>query len=230
MKPVSDFLTLLASRLGQAYVLGARVPKNDPNWAGAWDCAELVTWAAFQVTGHLYGVADPKVSPRIADAYSGHWATLAAARPECALSVAHGRATPGVVLIRRPQAAGMSGHVAVSTGGGQTIEAYDSKRGVIASTSDGRRWDHAWMIPGLAYEARDAIPTSEPVVLQIGSRGELVAAVQRALAGAGFSPGAADGIYGPRTADAAAKFQAARHLVPDGEVGPITLRALGLST
>jgi cell wall-associated NlpC family hydrolase len=59
-------------------------------------------------------------------------------------------------------------------------------------------------------------------MLQRGSHGESVAAVQRAL---GI---AADGEFGPVTRAAVRRFQAAHGLEVDGIVGPITARALGI--
>ena len=59
-------------------------------------------------------------------------------------------------------------------------------------------------------------------MLQRGSEGEGVAAVQRAL---GIP---ADGEFGPVTRAAVRRFQAARGLEVDGVVGPITSRALGI--
>jgi peptidoglycan hydrolase-like protein with peptidoglycan-binding domain len=59
--------------------------------------------------------------------------------------------------------------------------------------------------------------------------GDLVKRVQVALAAAGVDPGAPDGIFGPHTFAAVRAFQMHRDLVPDGEVGPETLRALGVN-
>jgi peptidoglycan hydrolase-like protein with peptidoglycan-binding domain len=64
-------------------------------------------------------------------------------------------------------------------------------------------------------------------VLALGSRGPAVADLQRKLAAAGFSPGAADGVFGPHTQAAVRAFQAARHLQVDGIAGPQTMGALG---
>lgn len=50
--------------------------------------------------------------------------------------------------------------------------------------------------------------------------------LQRRLERSGFSPGAADGRYGPRTAAAVKRFQHARHLAASGIASAATLRAL----
>jgi putative chitinase len=68
---------------------------------------------------------------------------------------------------------------------------------------------------------------STPSVLRLGSRGSEVAELQRKLLEAGFEPGAADGVFGPRTETAVKAFQRSRGLIADGIVGPRTWRALG---
>lgn len=59
-------------------------------------------------------------------------------------------------------------------------------------------------------------------MLEVGSHGAAVAAVQRAL-GIG-----ADGVFGPATRAAVLRFQRAHGLEADGVVGPVTSAALGL--
>jgi peptidoglycan hydrolase-like protein with peptidoglycan-binding domain len=54
--------------------------------------------------------------------------------------------------------------------------------------------------------------------------------LQRRLERSGFSPGAADGRYGPRTAAAVKRFQQARHLAASGIASAATLRALANHT
>jgi uncharacterized protein YkwD len=62
--------------------------------------------------------------------------------------------------------------------------------------------------------------THKTVSLRVGSRGSLVAAVQRLL------HITSDGIYGPQTKSAVANFQRHHHLKATGRVGPKTLAAL----
>lgn len=65
-----------------------------------------------------------------------------------------------------------------------------------------------------------ATPKAKPVNLAVGSRGSLVAAVQRLL------HITADGIYGPQTRAAVETFQRRRHLPVTGRVTASTLAAL----
>ena len=58
--------------IGEDYV-NIRVPKNDPNWHGPWDCAEFMSWLVFQEAGILYGCTDNNAQPAQADAYTGAW-------------------------------------------------------------------------------------------------------------------------------------------------------------
>ncbi len=62
--------------------------------------------------------------------------------------------------------------------------------------------------------------------LRNGSRGAEVIRLQRELSAAGFSPGKADGIFGPRTEAAVKALQRSRRLTVDGIVGPQTWGSL----
>ncbi len=62
--------------------------------------------------------------------------------------------------------------------------------------------------------------------LSPGATGSQVKVLQRALTALGFSPGTADGDYGPATKTAVEKFQLSKGLAEDGVVGPQTLNAL----
>jgi peptidoglycan L-alanyl-D-glutamate endopeptidase CwlK len=63
----------------------------------------------------------------------------------------------------------------------------------------------------------------------LGSSGPDVTALQQELQAAGFSPGAADGSFGPATEAAVLAFQKSHGLAADGIVGPNTAAALGLA-
>ncbi|WP_238492442.1 D-Ala-D-Ala carboxypeptidase family metallohydrolase [Desulfotruncus alcoholivorax] len=59
-------------------------------------------------------------------------------------------------------------------------------------------------------------------------RGAPVCELQRRLAAAGFDPGPADGVYGPRTRRAIMQLQQTCRLAADGIAGTNTLKALAL--
>lgn len=68
------------------------------------------------------------------------------------------------------------------------------------------------------------------MLIQKGAKGPHVTKIQKALDAAGFwTYGKFTDTYGPVTEDAVEKFQAAKHLTIDGEVGPKTLAALGIT-
>ena len=62
--------------------------------------------------------------------------------------------------------------------------------------------------------------------LKPGDTGAEVTKLQQALISLGYSPGKADGSYGPGTQKAVTDFQTAQGLAADGIVGPKTLAAL----
>lgn len=223
-------LALAAPHVGERYVLGARVPKDNPGWTGPWDCAEFASWCLFQASAKLFG-CDQNTRPATADAYTGYWQRDALAAG-CTVPVAVARATPGAFLLRYP-AAGLIGHVAISDGQGGTVEAHSTATGVIRGQADGRRWDVGVLPPMLRYaEPTLLLPTVPPgLVLRLkqpNMKGALVTRLQQALAARGFSPGDIDGAYGPHTAAAVHAFQLTQGLLADGEAGDKTLQALGL--
>jgi hypothetical protein len=216
--------------LGETYVLGARTPMADAGWHGPWDCAEFASWCVFRATGVLYGT-QPR-EPVRADAYTGYWADQALA-DAANVDIALAARTPGALLLRVP-AAGRIGHIAISDGLGGTIEAHSKARGVCRDIVDGRRWSFGVLVPGVTYFANDApVEVTPPPagllrVTEPLTRGPRVRAVQKALREQSYHPGPLDGVYGPQTASAVRDFQAAHGLVADGEVGPLTAKALGV--
>lgn len=65
-----------------------------------------------------------------------------------------------------------------------------------------------------------------PLWLMPGSLGPNVRQAQRSLAGKGFRPGPADGIFGPKTARAVIAFKRKVGLRPRAVIGPITWEKL----
>lgn len=225
-----QFLTLAAKHIGERYILGAMAPKNNAKWKGPWDCAEFVSWVAYQVTGKLYGCLRNSADPAGADAYTGYWARDAKNLLH-RISVDDAVRTPGAILLRIP-APGLIGHIVFTDGTGGTLEAHSTNKGVIAGTVKGRRWDMGLLLPDVVYAVKEEGPAPEPPpkVLRFTKprmKGPEVKRLQQALKALGYDPGPLDGEFGHKTAAAVAAFQLVKGLVPDGEAGPKTLKALG---
>ncbi len=224
-----DVLALAEEHLGERYLFGVFVPKDNPDWTGPWDCAELATWLVHTVSGLLYGVADPAGPVEQADAWTGYWLRDANTRG-ARITVAEAAACEGAFVLRH---SGRAGHIAVSDGRGGTVEARSSRTGVVRASLAGRRWDTGVLVPWLDYERADGIPVSAPRVViyrltDPPTTDPVVRAIQQALADAGFDPGPINGAYGDLTAAAVRAYQATRGLVVDGEVGPQTARSLAV--
>lgn len=232
MRTGKDLVDLANTHRNEAYILGAFAPKDNPNWKGPWDCAEFVSWLAFQCTGSLVGCTNNLANPALADAFSGAWARDAQASHR-AIAIGQARSTAGAVLIRHPSSNAI-GHVAISQGDGTTIEAHSKLRGVTNDRVDGRHWDSCMLVPGIEYPGELATSVYSPPgaivfsVRQPPMRGERIRELQRALKALGFDPGEIDGVYGPHTEAAVLGFQLANDLVPDGQAGRTTMQMLGL--
>lgn len=226
-----EMYELACTKIGQRYQFGTLVPKNDRGWSKAWDCAEFTSWAVFQATGKLYGCNNNAGNPENADSYSGFW-SRDAERIGKKISIDEAASTPGAFLVRSP-AHGMIGHVAISDGKGGTVEAHSTKTGVIKNIVHGRRWDYGVLPPGIDY-SKEIVPVQTvPPVAKIYRYvtpivfSEMVRKIQWFLKGAGYKI-EADGKFGPKTFEAVKLFQARVGLVADGEVGSLTLEAMGL--
>src|SRR5262249_2450465 len=143
----SRLLVLAGEHIGEKYVFGALVAKNNPAWLGPWDCAEFVAWLVYQVAGILYGCNDDSGDPATTESFTGYWG-WDAALVGIEIPVVDAARTPGAAVLRIP-VAGATGHIVISDGEGGTVEAHSTKRGVIASTLAGRRWDTGILVPGI---------------------------------------------------------------------------------
>lgn len=242
MVAAQRLIDLAYRQVGDRYVFGAEASAGDPD-PRVFDCSELVEWVCARLA----------VAPRVPD---GSWIQWRHCRAHGTLiSVAEGLRTPGALLFRfsggnpakrRPRFA----HVAFSLGDGRTVEARGSAYGVGVFSAQGRGWTDAGRIPGVDYRQVRSPSITAPApkpprvdeglvarvlaafarasrqTLRLGSRGDAVKVAQRLLAAAGFDPGPADGVFGPRTSRAVCRFQAAHGLRADGIVGPRTWAAL----
>lgn len=227
-----DILRLAARHIGESYRLGARAPMNNPRWKGPWDCAEFTSWCVFQVAGFLYGTSNNNGSPAAADAYTGFWQRDSKSLGQ-RVSVELAAQTPGAFVLRFPQPR-LIGHIAISDGRGGTVEAHSSRTGVLRLRVDGRRWDTGVLVPGITFTQKaTAVVVSPPVLIfrltTPMMESPKVREIQRAVKDKGFNPGTIDGVYGPNTVTAVNAFQVVEGLVPDGEVGPETAAALGIT-
>lgn len=230
-----DIVGIAMPHLNEKYVLGAKVPLANAQWKGPWDCAEFVSWCAYQAYKIVYAVRP--ANPATGESYSGWWYEDAGTVGN-KVDVIKAIATPGAILVRRPNSSPSAkiGHVAISLGDGRTVEAKDRANGVtIVPNAASRSWQAGVFLPGILYEPDAAIglhPYHQPAgMLFLDSpymRGAKVLLVQQALAAKGILPGKLDGFFGPLTAAAVRSFQAQEGLVPDGVVGPQTAFALDL--
>jgi peptidoglycan hydrolase-like protein with peptidoglycan-binding domain len=237
----ADIIAVARTRVGQRYVLGAKVPKNNPNWSGPWDCAEFASWCAYQTYQIVFGMRPANAES--GDAFSGFWFDDAK-EPGVAIRWQDALDVPGALLVRRPRPK-LIGHVSISLGDGQhTIEARSAALGV--NVFDGvasRPWDIGVLLPGVDYNGAGAAVTAidpdfvppplrvPPGLYGLASphmTGPVVLAIQDALAHIGFDPGPLDGDFGSMTHSAVASLQAEKHLELDGLVGKNTAGALGL--
>ncbi len=227
----NDIVRIARQHVGERHVFGTRVPMANPAWKGPWDCAGFVSWCVHRASGFLFGTR-PRNDPVLADACTGHWHEQAAAAGAL-VSVEQAATIEGAAILRIA-AVGQTGHIVFSDGRGGTVEAHGTKLGVVTASLSSRRWDCGILVPGVRYLSGTEAATiaAAPGTLRLTRpmmSGKPVAEVQKRLGRLDFPVGRADGIFGPQTAHAVAAFQASEGLVADGEVGPLTLKAMGIS-
>lgn len=107
---------------------------TDPN-PDAFDCSELVQWAAARCRVEFVDGAQNQRN--------------ACERAGTLLRVDEGIHTRGALLFRIDEGPG-NDHVAISLGNEKTMEARGSAYGVNVFAAVGRTWTHSGLIPGLA--------------------------------------------------------------------------------
>ena len=227
----NQIVQIAQQHVGEKYVFGVLVPKNNANWKGPWDCAEFASWTIFQAGAILYGCDRDSSDPSTADAFTGYWERDANNRGEI-IPLEQAARTAGAAVLRIPKP-GAVGHIVFSDGNGGTVEAHSTQDGVIRSTLANRRWDMGILVPGITYTQGSAVPVPAPttVIYRLNNPimvGDTVKEIQKALQAAGFDPGAVDGEFGPHTHAAVVAFQLSQGMLADGDVGPKTAAALGI--
>ncbi len=228
----SDLFALAETRTGQEYA-HERVPKNKADYAGPWDCAEFASWLVYQQTGRLFGCDNNGGAPDTADAYTGFWKRDAAAIGRM-IPVADAAGIRGAFLLRYPPAGpNAMGHIAVSDGKGGTVEAMGKAWGVTRGKVSGRRWDTGVLPPGIDYEAAAGVGVEPPAAVYALNQPNMELAVieriQDALKAKGVALSSPRGVFDGAMAQAVAAFQGVAGVVADGEVGPQTAKALGIT-
>src|SRR5712692_7871246 len=112
-------LQVARQHVGEKYIFGVLVPKNNAGWTGAWDCAEFASWLIFQASATLYGCDRDFGDPATADAFTGYWDRDAKSLGQI-ISIEHAARTPGAAVLRIPQI-GATGHIVISDGVGGTV-------------------------------------------------------------------------------------------------------------
>ena len=148
----ADLVRKLLPHAGEKYILGAVVPKEHPDWIGPWDCAEFVAWGIYQVSGRLVGCRAGRAPNRVPyqNSYTG-W--FGQDLPSCATEVTEDEAAevPGCIALRIGRGEGQIGHIAVSRGSNQTIEAAGRREGVRCKRLKGRTWTSFWRLDFMQY-------------------------------------------------------------------------------
>ncbi|WP_275415525.1 transglycosylase SLT domain-containing protein [Virgisporangium aliadipatigenens] len=137
---LTRFLEVARAQVGDRYVFGAEVDLDNPD-PNTFDCSEFTQWATHQAGGE------------IPDGASAQYRFLK--EKGMVISVEEAKRTPGALLFHfdvdpfssRGEVKGA--HVAISTGDGRTVEAANSRVGVVERDA-GSRFQYAAVIPGIS--------------------------------------------------------------------------------
>jgi cell wall-associated NlpC family hydrolase len=146
---LTRFLEEATAQVGDRYVYGAETKISDPN-PHAFDCSELVQWAA------------GRVGIDVGDGATNQYVRLR--NQDATMSVEEAIRTPGALLFKSSSTPGeplFLKHVAISMGDGRTVEAANPRKGVLFGEAEGR-FTHAAMIPGLTGGSHATV-ASDPV-------------------------------------------------------------------
>jgi len=217
-----DIVSLGDKHVGEPYVLGALVPKDNPDYKGPWDSADFVSWIYYQATGILYGCD-------AVDEHCDFWDRDANKKGHI-ITIEEAKSTPGAVILRLA-GNGTVGHIVISDGNGGTVEAHGREDGIINSVVDGRRWDMGILVPGVTYTSNPISPYRPPTVTiyRLTSPNMVsteIGKIQAELTRRGFDTGGVDNVFGEMTYNAVKLFQNSVGLNPDGEVSAFTAAVL----
>jgi N-acetylmuramoyl-L-alanine amidase len=224
-----ECLELAKTKIGGRYILGVVTDKTNPD-AKSFDCAEFISWVIYQLSTKLYGCSDNSANPKTADAWTNFFKRDVEKLGK-RIDVEKAKGTVGAILLRYTVGSKI-GHIVFSDGKGGTVEAKSTKTGVVADTSEGRRWDTGILIPWGTYETGVILPTQNFTVYRLKSpmmKHTKIGELQTALTAKGYDTGGVDDWYGKDTMNAVIEWQTAKGLVVDGEAGENTFKSLGLT-
>lgn len=140
----------------------------------------------------------------------------------------HGNYRPGDIIFFNFSGGTSASHVGIcESWDGTFITTIDGNTGTDSESNGGavmRRRRSAKYIVGAyrPYHSEEKVYPVDLPLLQNGSAGESVKAMQILLTGLGHNAGGADGTFGANTQRALKEYQGARGLEPDGMCGPAT--------